>query len=148
MPVAWSFLYGQHLDPVVVGIVDEVEPHFVIFIADPSPFPVVGPDAVVVPCDAHAKVAFVFAELVGLRVVAQPGQLQAERGLPVAQINQDEGAVVGSLAAQFPQPAFLRRSPRAAVEVGDIDVEMVESAFDLHGRMDLMRAKLHKNCEI
>ena len=90
---------GQHFDPVVVRVVDEVESHFLVFEADASQLLVVGAYGFVVARDADAEVAFVFAQFVGRRgVIPQPGQLQAESGFSVAQVGEDEAAVVGLLA--------------------------------------------------
>lgn len=90
---------GQHFDPVVVRVVDEVKSHFVVFEADASQLLVVGAYGFVVARDADAEVAFVFAQFVGRRgVIPQPGQLQAESGFSVAQVGEDEAAVVGLLA--------------------------------------------------
>ena len=61
---------GQHFDPVVVRIVDEVESHFVVFEADASQLLVVGAYGFVVARDADAEVAFVLAQFVGLLITA------------------------------------------------------------------------------
>ena len=88
---------------------------------------------VVVARHAHAEVALVLAQLVGRGgVVAQPGKLQAEGALSVAQIDQRESSVGGLFAARFPQPEGLVVEGDAAVEVRYVDVEMVETTFDLH----------------
>ena len=93
--------------------------------------------------------AFVFAQLVGAAgMVAQPRQLEAESRPVVAQIGQHEAAVGGLLAFDLVQPQRLAVKGQAAVEVGDVDVEMVESALDFHGSQILYAAKLHNYREI
>ena len=88
---------------------------------------------VVVAFHAQAEMAFVFAQLVGAAgMVAQPRQLEAESRPVVAQIGQHEAAVGGLLAFDLVQPQRLAVKGQAAVEVGDVDVEMVESPFDFH----------------
>lgn len=95
--------------------------------------PVVFAHGVVVARDTHAEVAFVLAQLVGRGgVVAQPGQLEAERRLPVAQVDQHEASVGGLLASDLLETECLGVELQAAVEVGDIDVEMIESALYFH----------------
>ena len=130
----WVFrlFYGQHLDPVVVGIADEIKPHVVILVTDATHGAVVFADGVVVARHAHAEMALVFAQFIGSGVVAQPCQFEAESRLPVAQINQYEASVARFLAVCFFQAQRLVVKFETASEVGDVDVEMVESAFDLH----------------
>ena len=71
------FFEREYLDPVVVGIVDEVEPHVVILEADAAHRTVVFTDGVVVSGHAQAEVAFVFAQFMGrCGVVAQPGEFE------------------------------------------------------------------------
>lgn len=80
---------GQHFDPVVVRIVDEVESHFVVFEADASQLLVVGAYGFVVARDADAEVAFVLAQFVGRRGVSR-SQVSSRRNpvSPVAQVGR------------------------------------------------------------
>ena len=81
-------------------------------------------------------------------MVAQPGQFESESRLPVAQIGQYETPVGSLLAAGLFQPQGLAVKLQALREVGDVDVEMVESALDFHGSQILYAAKLHNYREI
>ena len=126
-------LERQHLNPVIVGVVDEVEPHVVVLEAYPAVGAVVFAHGVVVACHTDAEVALVVAQLVGTLLVAQPGELEVEVALAVAQEDQLEGAVLGLLASFFMQAERTAVEVDAALEVGYVDVEMVEFAFDFHG---------------
>ena len=121
------FFHRQHLDPIVVRVVDEVEPHLPVLEADPTVLAVPGPYFVVVACHAQAEVALVIAQLVGSLFVAQPGELQPEPRLAVAQVDQYERAVCGLLARKFPKPQRPVVEIQAALQVGYVDVEMVRS---------------------
>ena len=57
---------------------DEIEVHLLVLVADASHLAVVFTNGVVVALHADGEMALVVAELVGLRMVAQPGELQAE----------------------------------------------------------------------
>ena len=48
---------------------------------------------------AEREMELLVAEVVGLGAVAEPGEFHFEIGLGVAYIDDDEGAVVGDLAA-------------------------------------------------
>jgi len=103
----------------------------VILETDAAHCTVVFAHGVVVARHAHAEVAFVFAQLVGSFVVAEPREFEPEAGLSVAQIDEFETAV-GSLAACLPQSQRPVVEGEAPLQIGDVDVEMVEFAFDFH----------------
>ena len=75
-------------------------------------------------------------------MVAEPRQFEAERGLPVAEIHQHERSVGCLLAADLFQPERLVVEVDAACEVRDIDIEMVETAFDFHIHICIVRRKI------
>ena len=89
--------------------------------------------------------ALVLAQFVGRGgVVAEPRQLQPEGRLPVAQIDQHERAVGGLLPADLPESQCLGVKFQAAVEIGHIDVEMVESALYFHNLREFVVHKFRQ----
>lgn len=60
----------QYFNPVIIRIVDEVKPHLFVFEANPTLLFVVFPDLIVVPLYPYAQMAFIFSQLIILRVVA------------------------------------------------------------------------------
>lgn len=85
---------GDDLDPVAVGVLDEIDAHSRVFKADAAHLPVLGvPDVEFVGDEGQVKLPL--TQIIGLRAVLQPGQLQLKAGDPVPQIDQPEGAVLG-----------------------------------------------------
>ena len=71
-----AVLQRQYLNPVTVGVADEVEVHVGVFVAHATHLLVKGTCGLVVAGHTHADVKLAFAEVVRLGMVAQPGQFQ------------------------------------------------------------------------
>ena len=95
-------------------------------------FLVVGANGVIVASYTVAEVAFIIAQLVGLWMVAQPGEFEAEGSDTVGQINEDKRAVGSLFARGFVQAQCVTIESYAALQVGDVDIAMVESCFNFH----------------
>ena len=74
---------GDDLQPVAVGVFDEVNSHICIFKADTAHLPVLRKSGVKI-IYRKCKVDLVVAQLIGAVHVPQPGQLQQMRGGLVA----------------------------------------------------------------
>ena len=67
----------DNLDPVSVRILDKVNPHVRILKADATHFPMSGMGRATVVC-VKGQVVLLFAQIVGLGAIPQPGQLQGK----------------------------------------------------------------------
>ena len=88
-----SLLGGQYLNPIIVGVVDEIESHGGIFETYPAVFLVILADCIIVSGHAEAEMAFVLAQFVGLGMFFQAGQFQKKTRAAVGEIDQRERAV-------------------------------------------------------
>lgn len=136
------FLHREDLDPVVVRVMDEVEAHLVVLKADAPHLAVVFSDLVVVALHTHAEMRLVVAELIRALMVAEPGQLQPEGFVGAGEVGDDE------VSLRMPDLADLFEAEGLAVEVdrplqvGHVDVHVVEMGFDFHGCLYLKEEKL------
>ena len=90
-------LLRHNLNPVAVGVGDEVDAHGGVLKADAAHGLVPGVEGVVF-VGAEGQVELALPQVVGLLPVPEPGQLQLEGGAGlVPQEDQLEGAVVGLL---------------------------------------------------
>ena len=102
----------------------------------------VGAHGLVVARDADAEVALVLTQFVGLGMVVQTGQFETESGLAVSQVDDRERVVLGLFAADLLQSERPVVELDAALQIADIDIEMIETCFDFHNRRILRRAKV------
>lgn len=72
----YNLLGGQYLNPIIVGVVNEIESHGGIFKTYPAVFLVILADCIIVSGHAEAEMAFVLAQFVGLGMFFQAGQFQ------------------------------------------------------------------------
>ena len=84
---------GNDLDPVAVGVADEIDAHGGIFEADAAHFLVLGVGRLVI-LGLQGQMEFTLAQIVLLRMVPKPGELQTEVCFAVSQKDNDEAAVV------------------------------------------------------
>ena len=107
-----------------------------VFVADASHFFVESSGGVIVSGHSEADVELTFPEVVGLRVVFEPRQFQAERAEFVAEIDNFESPF-GSVdfAAGFQSQCFLVECD-ASFEVCHIDVEVVKFCLYVHDLKD------------
>ena len=77
----------------------------------------------------EGKVKLLFAEVIFLRVILQPGELQLKFGLRIGQIDDD--IVVACLAACLLQTQSFLVKPHRALEVRDVVVFV--DHFEFHG---------------
>lgn len=120
----------QDLDPVAVGVGDEVEVHGEVFVADAAHGLMmrVGGVEVVRP---HGEVEFVFAEVVRLFAVFQPRELElVRRAAAVAEVDEREARQLEAVRLGEAERFFLERE--ALFEVEDVDVVVREGK--VHGR--------------
>ena len=87
---------------------------------------------VVVARRTETEVKLVLTQIIGLRMIAQPGQLQLERTGRIRQVDNAErtlGAVDVPTLAQAERMAV---EVDATGKVGHIDIEMVKFCFHFH----------------
>ena len=80
--------------------------------------------------DGEGKVKLLLTEVVGLSVIAQPCQLKAESGRAVAEEDDLIAAVRRVLFAHRLKAECVLIEFQAAVEVEDIEIEVVEFEHD------------------
>ena len=85
-----------------------------------------------------SQVVFLLAEIVGVRVVAHPGQLQLEITAAVTEIDDFETAVACVLLPHGPESQRLVVKLQAALQVKDVKVEMIEGKHTVASHMDLL----------
>ena len=91
-PGLFSALLGQDLYPVAVRVLDEVDAHLLVDEADDAQLLVLFARGLVV-VHTQGEVDLALAEVVGLLMVAQPGEFELEARFPVAEEDQLVGAV-------------------------------------------------------
>ena len=109
------------LQPVAVGILDEVDPHGRVFKADAAHLLVqrVSRGEVV---DAKSQVELLLPDVVGLRVIPQPGQLELEFRGVVGYVDDDELPVGVLLAANLAQTQRLFVKRQGDGQIADVVV--------------------------
>ena len=126
-----SSLLRNDLDPVVVGIVYEVDVHLGVFVADAAHLLMAGMGGFVI-IDLECQMKFIVAEIVRLLAVAEPRQFQLMRAVPVLQIDDDEAPV-------------LRLDPPHFVHVKGIGVEF-QALFKVeHVEVVVYHPEFHRN---
>ena len=118
-------VWRQDLDPVVVRVGDEVDAHCRIFEDDAAEGFVqrVGHGKIV---GFQREMELVFAEVVRLWMVAQPGQLKLVLTFAVAEIDDDEAAVFRFHAAHFLEAERLIVESETVFKIGDIEIIVQE----------------------
>ena len=124
-------LLWDNLEPVVIGIVYEVNPHVGVFVADAAHLLMAGMGCFVI-IDLECQVKFVVAEIVRLLAVSEPGQFQLVRAVPVLQIDDDEAPV-------------LRLDPPHFVHVKGITVEFQALCKVEHVEVVVNHPEFHRN---
>lgn len=66
----------KNLNPIIIRVIDEIQSHLFILEANTAHFLVELAYFIVIACHTETKMAFVFSQFVGFRMVAQPGQFQ------------------------------------------------------------------------
>lgn len=121
-----ALIFLRHdLDPIAVGIGDEVDPHGRVFKADAAHVLVLLVQLLVL-IGVEGQVELALAQVVGLLAVPQPGQLQLKLGEAVPQVHQTEGAVLGVLHPYGLQAQGFFVEVQALVQIQDIKIEVVE----------------------
>ena len=140
------FMLGHDLDPIAIGIGDEVDPHGRVFKADAAHVLVLLVQLLVL-IGVEGQVELALAQVVGLLAVPQPGQLQLKLGETVPQVHQTEGAVLGVLHPHRLQTQGLFIEVQALVQIQDIEVEVVEfdhKSFSFYSSSNLRTAMASK----
>ena len=148
----WFLFCRNDLDPVVVGVIDEIDAEIGIFETDAAHFFMFCICCVIIFC-YECQMEFVFTQIVGIFSVSQPCQFQCEIGFAVTQINQFPAAVFCFFAANFFQAQRIFVEFHAFFQIQDVVVEMIEfehTVFLLisgdgggHGRDDRGRSRSH-----
>ena len=94
------FLFWYDFQPVVIGVIDEINTHFWIFKTDAAHFFVFFMSSVVI-CNGKSQMEFVFAQVIRFFSVTKPCQFQLKICHAIAQINQFPAAVRGFFPAYF-----------------------------------------------
>ena len=118
---------GNYLDPIAVGIGDEVNPHLFVFVTNAPHFAMfcIRTFEVVHP---ERKMKLTFPEIVCLRMVFQPGQFDFKLAVLIFQKYDDK--VLRGLATGFFQPERLFVKPQRCFEIADVVI--VVNDFELH----------------
>ena len=88
-----SLPLGNDLQPVAVGIGDEINAHGRIFKADTAHLLVqlVGRFVVI---RLEGQVEFAFSQIISLGMLFQPGQLQLKAAFPIAHVDNDKAVPI------------------------------------------------------
>ena len=91
--ILYLFSCGDHFQPVAVRVGDEVNTHGRIFVANAAHFLVelVGGIKVV---GAKCQMELTLAQIIGLGMILQPGQLQLKAALGIAQVDDNKAVAV------------------------------------------------------
>ena len=116
----------QHFNPVAVGVTDEIEAHLIVFVADAAHLFVHGACFVVVAGYAQTDVKFAFAQVIGVRMVAEPSEFKFEIREGVGEIDNFEGAFGSVDFAVGEEAECFAIEGNAALQVGHVDIEMVK----------------------
>ena len=112
---------GHNLQPVSIGVFNEVNAHRSVFEANAAHFAVQRMRRVKI-IRAEGKVEFTFTEVIFLRMIAQPRQLKLEAERIVCHVDNDEGAVCGVFAAHLMQTECLLIEGDGGFQIADVVV--------------------------
>lgn len=111
----YNLLGGQYLNPIIIGVVDEIESHGGIFETYPAVFLVILADCIIVSGHAEAEMAFVLAQFVGLGMFFQAGQFQKKTRAAVGEVDQRGKSRPTTLSDDVPSVPMLVRRKRCCV---------------------------------
>lgn len=74
-----SFLCFEYFYPVVVRVMNEVQPHLLILITYASEATVILTYSIIIAVNPDRQMSLVLAEIVWLRMVSEPRQFKSER---------------------------------------------------------------------
>ena len=114
------------LDPVAVRVGDEVDAHFRVFKDDAAHLLVQGVGGGIV-VGFEGQVELLFADVILLRMVGKPGELQLKVGILVA--HEDDDVSVPGFAPRFLQPQGLFVEADGGVEIDHVVVFVHHSEF-------------------
>lgn len=118
----------KYFKPVAVGIGNEVDSHFGIFVADAAHGFVSGMGCLVVVC-LKSEVKFVVAEVVGTVHIPHPGQFQQVIAFVAFQVDDDERAVRSGNSPRFLHIQRFRIELEAFVKIENIEIIVDHSEF-------------------
>src|SRR5574344_1236786 len=87
---------------------------------------------VIITFHPDTKVALVITQFIWLGMITQACQFHQETSCVVSQINQDKGTVRRFMPMMFSQSQSLLVKIYAFFNIGNIDIEMVETSFYFH----------------
>lgn len=124
----------QNLNPVVIGVIDEIDSHLLVLKADHSTLPVVFPHCVKVAPRGKTQgyMALVLTEFVRFLMISQPCELKAETVAGSLQVYNLEVARLRRYLSAFCKSERFLIESNAFVKFSDVDVEMVEMQFKVH----------------
>jgi hypothetical protein len=93
---------GDDFNPIVVGIVDEVDSHFFVFIAYATHLFMQGMSGGKIVHDKR-QVKFIVPQVIGFFPVSHPGKFELMAGFAIAEKNKDEASVGGLFSADLSQ---------------------------------------------
>ena len=130
---------GHNLQPVSIGVFDEINAHRSVFEANAAHFAVQRMRRVKI-IRAEGKVEFALTKIIFLRMIAQPRQFELEAERIVCHIDNDKGAVCGVFAAHLMQTECLLIEGDRGFQVADV-VVFVDNA-EIHGLSSFLSFKI------
>ena len=118
-------LFRHDLDPIPVRILYKVDAHAGIFKADAAHGRVLCVRGIHIR-HGEREVKLPLAEVIRLRAVTQPGQLELKRRVPVTQKHEPERAVGCILRAHGLQAERIMIKLHAARKIEDVEIEVIE----------------------
>jgi hypothetical protein len=120
----------EDLEPVAVRILNKVNPHGRIFKADAPHFLMQGMRGLKI-VRTECQMEFFLSEVIFLRMILQPGQLQFKVALRIAYVNNNKRSVRCRFAPCLPQSQCFFIKRQGSVQVAHIVIFMDHSEF--HG---------------
>ena len=122
--------FRDNLDPVVVRIMDEINAHLHVFIADTSHLLMQGMRGGKI-VDNQRQMEFVVAQVVGFLSIPHPGKFQLMAGLAVTEKDENEAPVGGLFPPDLLELERLLVKLHALFQVEDIEIVVGKPKF--HG---------------
>ena len=119
------FLLRYDFNPVAVRVGDEINAHGGVFKLDAAHLLVLFVRGSHIR-RRHGEVIFELAEIIGLGAVAQPGELQLEIGLAVAEVDELERPVGREFLPHRLQTERLLVKCKAFFQIEDVEIEVIE----------------------
>ena len=108
-------------DPVAIWVSDKIDPHTLVAIADAPHLLVLLVSGFVI-VHAEGQMEFTLAQVIFLRMIPHPGQLQLKISCVICHVHDDVGAVSRFIASDFSQAQRFFVKRKGLFQVGYIVV--------------------------